>query len=464
MFFNYLEQMSSIYDNLDSILITNREGIIEYSAIIDKDNNTVQNEGFTGRHLMDVYPVLTEKESTIFRVMKSGEPIMDEIQTLTDINGRTLTFSCCTYPIGLGDKVIGAIEGVIILSEDGKPCSKAIKKRHNYLKKGDRLYCLDDMVTADSAMIRIKEQIKRAAAGNSPVMITGETGTGKEIAAQSIHSHSSRSEGPFVSQNCSAIPMGLLESILFGTVKGSYTGAENRKGLFELAHKGTLFLDELNSMEISLQGKILKAVEEQKIRRVGDERERNIDVRIVSAVNREPKDLIDSGEMRSDLFYRLGVVQISLPLLKERKNDIPLLVDYYIDYYNKLGTKKIDKCSELALKMFITHNWPGNVRELKNAVEYAFNMAKSREITMHDIPTHIINYRKNGSEASDIGMGGIAKQIEFDGSSLTEQVEKYEKGIIMKVYNDSPNITAAADKLKLSRQALSYKMKKYGIL
>lgn len=464
MFFNYLEQMSSIYDNLDSILITNREGIIEYSAIIDKDNNTVQNEGFTGRHLMDVYPELTEKESTIFRVMKSGEPIMDEIQTLTDINGRTLTFSCCTYPIGLGDKVIGAIEGVIILSEDGKPCSKAIKKRNNYLKKGDRLYCLDDMVTADSAMIRIKEQIKCAAAGNSPVMITGETGTGKEIAAQSIHSHSSRSEGPFVSQNCSAIPMGLLESILFGTVKGSYTGAENRKGLFELANKGTLFLDELNSMEISLQGKILKAVEEQKIRRVGDERERNIDVRIVSAVNREPKDLIDSGEMRSDLFYRLGVVQISLPLLKERKNDIPLLVEYYIDYYNKLGTKKIDKCSELALKMFITHNWPGNVRELKNAVEYAFNMAKSREITMHDIPTHIINYRKNGSEAVDIGTGNIAKQIEFDGSSLTEQVEKYEKGIIMKVYNESPNITAAADKLKLSRQALSYKMKKYGIL
>lgn len=463
MFFDYLKQMSSIYDSLDSILITNKDGVIEYSAIIDKDNNTVQNEGFTGRHLMEVYPDLTENESTIFRVIKSGKPIMDEIQTLTDINGKTLTFSCCTYPIGLGDKVIGAIEGVIILSEDGKPCSKDIKKRHNYLKKGDRLYCLDDMITADTAMIRVKEQIKRVAAGNSPVMIIGETGTGKEIAAQSIHSHSSRSGGPFVSQNCSAIPMGLLESILFGTVKGSYTGAENRKGLFELANKGTLFLDELNSMEISLQGKILKAVEEQKIRRIGEEKERKIDVRIVSALNRDPKDLMDSGEIRGDLFYRLGVVQMSLPLLKERKDDIPLLVDYYIDYYNKHNGKNIERCSELALKILITYNWPGNVRELRNAIEYAFNMAKGSEITMHDLPNHIISAGKS-NKSKVIGTKNAVNNIEFDGTSLTEQMEKYEKTIIMKVYNESKNITAAADKLKLSRQALSYKMKKYGIL
>ena len=168
--------------------------------------------------------------------------------------------------------------------------------------------------------------------------------------------------------------------------------------------------------------------------------------------------------MRNDLFYRLGVVQISLPLLRERKNDIPLLVNYYIDYYNRHGNKKIDRCSELALKMFITHSWPGNVRELRNAVEYAFNMAKGREITMHDIPVHIIDSKKSGSEAVSMGTGSRTNNAEFDGSSLTEQVEKYEKDIIMKVYSDSPNITEAAEKLKLSRQALSYKMKKYGLI
>lgn len=271
MFGNCLEQLSNIYDSVDSIMITNREGIIEYTAVIDAGKCSIGNEGYTGRHLLEVYPDLTEAESTMFRVMKTGQPIVDEIQTVTDWNGMTMTISCSTYPIELGNKIIGAVEGVILLDPEGSPRSKDIQKRQNAKLQEDRLYCLDDLITEDPYMKKVKQQIRRAAEGGSPVMLIGDTGTGKELAAQSIHSHSRRADGPFVSQNCSAIPMGLLESTLFGTARGSYTGAEDRRGLFELADRGTLFLDELNSMEISLQGKLLKAVEEQKIRRIGED-------------------------------------------------------------------------------------------------------------------------------------------------------------------------------------------------
>lgn len=461
MFASCLEQMSGIYDNMDSILITDRDGIVEYCALIDLEDHTITNEGFTGRHLLEIYPDLTEEESTIFRVMKTGEPIIDEIQTLTDCNGKTLTFSCSTYPIELNGEIIGAVEGTIMLTPDGEPASKRISKREKMEDGEDRYYCLEDMITQDPHMMDVKNQILRAAAGESPVMVIGDTGTGKELAAQAIHSHSMRAKGPFVSQNCSAIPAGLLESTLFGTVKGSYTGAENRKGLFEMAHMGTLFLDELNSMDIALQGKILKVVEEQKLRRVGEETERKIDVRIVSAVNREPKDILEAQELRRDLYYRLGVVQIRLPLLQDRKKDIPLLTDHFIEYYNRQSGKQIEGCSKLAMQMLMSYHWPGNVRELRNVIEYGFNMAKSDEITVRDIPEHLL-YDKKPPET--VGAETCKWRKELDRNrTINEVVGDFEKGILLQVLGETSNITEAAKQLHISRQALRYKMEKYQI-
>lgn len=466
MFTRCLEQMSSIYNNMDSILITNREGIIEYASLINAGDRSINNEGYTGQHLLTVYPDLTEETSTIFRVMKTGKPIADEVQTLTDWNGKTLTFSCSTYPIGLGDKIIGAVEGVILLTPDGRPLSKAIGRRENRREKGERLYRLEDLITVDPHMKRIKEQLLRTSDSDSPVMIIGDTGTGKELAAQSIHSHSPRAEGPFISQNCSAIPMGLLESTLFGTIRGSYTGAEDRKGLFELADGGTLFLDELNSMDIGLQGKILKAVEEQKIRRVGDGQERRINVRVVSAVNRDPKEAMEAGELRKDLYYRLSVVQIRLPLLRERKRDIPVLIRHYIDYYNRKEGRNIRGCSEVAQKLLLNYSWPGNVRELRNVIEYAFHMAKGTELTVQDIPEHLLYDRRIVPDVTEAG-GRIQQKAEMkweEGRTLPELVEGFEADIIRQACGSAHNMTAAAKKLGISRQALRYKMVKYGLL
>ena len=460
---SWLKQLSNIYDSVDSIMITNRQGVIEYTALTDIEKNAVSNEGYTGHHLLDVYPELTREESTIFRVMETGKPVVDEVQTVTDMNGMTMTISCSTYPIEMGGQIIGAVEGTIILDAEGMPMNKGIKKRDRDKASGsgDRLYCLDDMITADPAMMKVKEQILKVAENHSPVMLIGDTGTGKEVAAQSIHSHSHRSGGPFVSQNCSAIPMGLLESTLFGTAKGSYTGAENRKGLFELADGGTLFLDELNSMEIGLQGKILKAVEEQKIRRIGEEKERKIDVRMISAVNRDTKDILDAGEMRRDLYYRMGVVEIRLPQLQERKADIPLLINHYVDFYNGEYGTDIKGYSELAQKVLLSYSWPGNVRELRNVVEYGFNMAQGDEITIKEIPQNLL-YEKKCSVKKDKAAVSRSMGYEED-MSLTEMVERFEKDIICNAMDSTSNVAEAAEKLRISRQALTYKLNKYGL-
>lgn len=454
MFTNYLEQMSSIYDNMDSVMIVNREGIVEYAAVLDTDDDTMRNEGYTGMPLLEVYPELKREESTVYHVLETGEPVIEEVQTLTDCNGKTFTLSCSTYPIALGDKIIGAIEGSVLLNADGKPVVKQGRRAARNVRKGS-LYTLDDIITVDTHMNELKEQVMRVAAGDSPVMIIGDTGTGKELVAQSLHSHSRRASGPFVSQNCSAIPMGLLESTLFGTVRGSYTGAVDRRGLFELASGGTLFLDELNSMEIGLQGKILKAVEEQKIRRIGEEKERRIDVRIVSALNCEPHTVIEAGEMRKDLFFRLGVVQIRLPLLHERRGDITVLTEHFIEHFNERSAKKISGCSELAGKALLNYSWPGNVRELRNVVEYGFNMARGSEITLKDLPENLLYDKKAADE--DHGRSEIA------GRNLTEAVEAYERSLIEEACRETRNVTDAAARLGISRQALRYKMTKYGL-
>lgn len=395
-----LESFSNMYNRMDSVIITDKHGIIEYSAVFDENDNKMKNEGYTGHNILEVYPELTEETSSHYRVIQTGRPVIDEVQSLTDLNGKKLTFLSSTYPIELEGEIIGAIEGTIYLKGNGEPYRKDCFETQSAPEREERLYSLCDIVTKDEKMMAIKERIERVAAGESFVMISGDTGTGKELVAESIHTHSPRGKGPFISQNCAAIPAGLLESTLFGSTKGSYTGAEDKKGLFELANGGTLFLDEVNSMEMSLQGKILKAIEEQKIRRIGDEKEIKINVRIISAMNEKPEVAIASGKLREDLFYRLGVVQFRMPSLSERKADIPLLTDFFIKKYNAEMDKKVKGCTEIVKKLFLNYSWPGNVRELRNAIEYAFNMVRGDEITIPDIPEHIF-YEKDKEKQKD---------------------------------------------------------------
>ena len=303
-------------------------------------------------------------------------------------------------------------------------------------------------------MLALKDTVQRVAANPSPVLIWGETGTGKELFAQALHSHSARSKGPFISQNCAAIPTTLLESTLFGTTRGSYTGAENRKGLLKQADGGTLFLDEVNSMDLSLQAKILKAIEEKKFRPVGGEQDVHSDVRIVSAMNVDPITAVRDGLLRRDLFYRLGVVQLALPPLRKRPEDIPLLTDFYVERYNRKMERTITGVSELVRNALLAYDWPGNVRELRNAVESAFNLCTGSVIQLSDIPRYIF-YHEEEKAAEP------AEEALPDGMGLQEAVRRYEKGLIVRTLEQSRTITEAAEKLKLTRQALQYKMMKY---
>ncbi len=443
----YLKYMTEIYEFVDALLIVNKAGIVEYSTIFNDKLESLKNEEITGKHILEVYPSLTEKTSSVLRVLKTKKPIINEKQKVIDFRGKELNIINFTHPIEYNGEIIGAVEASVFEDEYNR-----------LIKSENRLYKLDDIITESPKMLEIKNKVERIAKTNSSVLIYGETGTGKEMVAQAIHSHSPRKKEPFISQNCSAIPNTLLESILFGTVKGSYTGAENKKGLFELAHGGTLFLDEINSMDIGLQSKILKALEEKKIRRIGGESCIDIDVRVISAMNVNPIEGIKNNLIRSDLFYRIGVIQIELPNLIERKEDITLLTDYFIDRYNKLMNRRISNVTKMVEKILHNYSWPGNVRELKNALEAGFNLSTSNEISLKDIPEYIIY---NGGFDKD--KQKIMENYEREDRSLDEMVNDFEREIIVKTLLESKNMSQAAKKLKITRQSLRYKMDKFNL-
>lgn len=452
MITKYLKFMENLYDQIDALMILNKEGVIEYSTMCNLETNTLENEGFVGYNILEVYPTLTKETSSHFRVMNSGKPIYNDKQILVDMNQHKIDIISTTYPLEYNNEIIGTISATILISNNNKPINR-IYKQPTYQLPSNELYTLKDIITDDPVLIEIKGKIEKISKGFSHVLIHGDTGTGKELVAQAIHSHSLRCKGPFISQNCSAIPTSLLEGILFGTMKGSYTGAENRKGIFELANNGTLFLDEIKSMDISIQAKILKAIEEKKIRRIGDEKETKFDVRVVSAMNEDPFKAIEAGQLRRDLYFRLAVVQIKLPPLKERKNDILLLTDFFIQRYNEKMNKNILGASDIVKNTFYNYEWSGNIRELKNTIEYAFNLIEGNMITLNDIPEYIL-YSSNKKE--ECFQSGV-----FETGSITQMVDDFEKKIIVNAIATTKNITQAAKKLQITRQSLRYKMEKF---
>jgi len=252
------------------------------------------------------------------------------------------------------------------------------------------LYGVDSIISKDPKIIEIMEMVRQVADSKATILIEGESGTGKELVARAIHLNSQRAASPFIVVNCSAIPRELLESELFGHEKGAFTGAGKRKiGSFELAHRGTLFLDEIGEMPRELQVKILRAIEGYRFMRVGGTEEIEVDVRLITATNRDLKAAVEAGEFREDLFYRLHVVSVKLPPLRERKGDIPLLVSHFIEKHKKEVKGKALKISEKALRALETHPWPGNVRELENAILRAMLLTQSNRIELEDLPPEV---------------------------------------------------------------------------
>lgn len=439
-----IDKYKSIYDKVDALIIVNEENMILYSAMINDDRTYISTKDVIGQNLYEMYPNLAEENSTHARVMKTGKPVINENQLIVERSGKAYVINTSTFPIEDNGRRIGTFD----LSSSLTPKSKNDEKEDR-----NKLYVLDSIVTENESMLSIKSKILKVSRNDSPVMVIGESGTGKELIVEAIHSMGSRREKPFISVNCAAIPDALMESTLFGTVKGSFTGAENRKGLFEIADGGTLFLDEINSMNIELQAKLLKVVEEQKYMKLGGERYVDVDVRVISAVNVDPEEAIKNNSLRSDLFFRLGVVQFFVPPLRERKEDLKPLTEHFISYYNGRMNRQVIGIDEDVRRVFENYPWPGNVREFRNVMESAFNMAEGEYITLNDIPETLAVF--------SFTRGNTA--FPAAGKSLTSMTNEYEKEIIQQTLRNSRSLSEASSMLKMTRQAVKYKIEKYGI-
>ena len=445
----YLDQIRAVIqvcEDTDGILIVDRNGIIRDHRIAM--NYYWKAEETVGRHIRELYPCLDENSSTILKALRTGRAIYDQRQELVNSRGEQVELDATTIPIVVNGEVEGAVD-----------CARFYVVGQRIVRGGRRggLSTLGRIVTQSPKMEDLKRRIRSAAQLDSPVLIYGETGTGKELVAEALHSEGPRGGEPFVAQNCAAIPSNLLESLFFGTEKGSYTGALTRKGLFEEANGGTLFLDEINSMDIGLQAKLLKALEEKKARRLGGSRDTPFDVRIVAAVNEPPEELLRSGKLREDLYYRLGVVRLNLPPLRERPEDIPLLTNYFIEQYNRSMKRNIRVVTPEVAERFRRYRWPGNIRQLRNAVEGAFAIARGELLTAEDLEEKL-----GGGTEQQIRPAAPAPPPE-EGISLSQAVERYEKGLIQQAMKRCGSISATARSLGLSRQNLKYKLQKYDL-
>jgi len=313
------------------------------------------------------------------------------------------------------------------------------------------------IVGESKAMADVFSIMRRVADTPTTVLVTGESGTGKELIARGIHRASSRSAAPFVSINCAAVPENLLESELFGYEKGAFTGAVSLKqGKFEFADHGSLFLDEVGEMSLNLQVKLLRVLQEQEFQRVGGNKDIRVDVRIIAATNKDLKEEVEAGRFRSDLFFRLNVVSIQVPPLRERRSDIPVLVAHFLGKFEaKLG-RHIEEVAPDVISALYSYSWPGNVRELENVIERAMVLCRGQKIVPEDLPPEI----RETPEIED----GLDSLISWE-RSLADTLDAIEERMIRQALKKAGNVQAQAAKtLGVSRSNLQYKMKKYGLL
>ena len=325
-----------------------------------------------------------------------------------------------------------------------------------FIKKVEDAVSFGNMIGKSKGMLKVYSIIKKVSETPTNVLILGESGTGKELVAMAIHEHSPRKSMPFVVINCGGVPESLLESELFGYMKGAFTGAyADKPGLFEIARGGTIFLDEIGDLPSLLQVKLLRVVQEKTFRRVGGAEDKKVDIRIISATNKNLEEKVNDGSFREDLYFRLNVIPIQIPPLRERKEDIPVLTNYFIEKYSKAFGKEIKKISSYALELLMKYPFPGNVRELENIIERSVALETSNIV----LPENLI-LTGSVQDLNRFSNGDIPK----DGVDLNEELAKYEKHLIEKALKKARGSkTKAAEILQVSFDSLRYRIEKLGI-
>jgi len=454
-------------DASGGIVLVDRDGIIlmvnqDFAAILG-----TQAVEMLGRHVNESYP-----DATLSRLPKVMETGKAEIGESHQFNGRPIVAS--RWPLIRNTIVYGAY-GKMQLREgpDGSrfsgkipPVEGKLAQRTTTRLRPVAQYGLEQIVCQGQSMQDLKGRLVRIADRSSTVLLVGESGTGKELFAHAIHLESRRKDGPFVRVNCAAIPENLLEAELFGYAEGAFSGARRggQIGKFEQAHGGTLFLDEISEMPLSMQAKLLRVLQEREVSPLGSQEVRYVDVRFVAATNCDAQALVKEGKLRSDLYYRINVVTLVAPPLRQRQEDIFCLTRHFINLFNAEFELNVQGLSSRAWAALRAYPFPGNIRELRSAIESAFNMVNGPFIRLYDLPPHIGDCQSPDATAISHSNSGSTLQPSLDGRPLQEVVEGIEKELIVGAMEKvGGNKLAAANLLGISRPGLYKKLQKYNL-
>ncbi len=452
-----IEELIKLIDA--GVYVVDQDGIGMFYNGAMADMEQINIEDVVGKEFHKAFPGVKLAESTMYQALKKNVATKNKQQSYKNLYGKEITTINSTVPVVEGGRTIAAVEVAKDITNIRSMSDTILKLQEKKIephkvKPKIRQYTFDNIIGNNPQFVSVLERAKRAADNDASVFIYGETGTGKELFAQSIHYASRRQNKPFLAQNCAALPESLLEGILFGTSKGGFTGAVDRAGLFEQANGGTLLLDEISAMPYELQSKLLRVLQEDYIRRVGGTTDIPIDVRIIGTVNEFPEKLIDEGKLRKDLYYRLNVVSIAIPPLRSRLDDIPLLTEKLLEKHNERFGKEVWMVSEGAMDRLCEYDYPGNVRELENVIMQSVAMADTEHVLTEKLLQIPMQVKAIGADVEKWDRKG----------PLDQYLANLEKEIIREVMiTEGGNISKTAEVLKIKRQTLQHKLKKYGI-
>ncbi|EKD33621.1 MAG: hypothetical protein ACD_75C02641G0005 [uncultured bacterium] len=471
----------SVLDNFDDgVIISDCKGNILYYNQAQASIDDLDPKAVIGKHVTEIYQ-LSGDTSLIMHCIQSRSSVRHRTFFYKTVHGKIAHTIHSVFPLLDQEQIVGAICFVrdYNILKNTVPHTPAPVMQPQ--KANGTRYTFADIIGSNPDLIRSINTAREASNSKSPILLIGETGTGKELFAQSIHNHSSRNGQSYLAINCAAIPENLLEGLLFGTAKGAFTGAIDRPGIFERANGSTIFLDELLTMPLTLQAKLLRVLQEKKVCRLGSAKEIELDIKLISSVGKPPRQAIQEGLLRVDLFYRLGVVMVKIPPLRQRADDIQQLVQHFlVRLNNSLGTN-VQSVSPEAMELFLNYAWPGNIREMEHLLEGAMNIVglsdqielkhfsaafdtmnilyECQEETAPILPLPVPMNLQSSAE-NTVPLLHLAAQSK---SLQAEQNEQEKLALTRALVATNGNVSRSAELLEISRQLLTYKMKKHGL-
>lgn len=459
-----LKWLNENFNFVDSVTIIDHSGTIiakqRFNPRYTDEENDADNQWALGKNLLEVFPGQNFQSSALLAALKTDGVIYRQQEIAWNHLGKKSVTNNLTIPIVCRGQFVGSVQLSRDVTNMGR--SGRAAPRISSASTGAR-YTVEDIVGQSPEIQEVRRLIQRIANSSSSVLVYGETGTGKELVVSSIHNASYRKDKTFMPINCAALPESILESLLFGTHRGAFTGAEDRAGLIEECSGGTIYLDEINSMPLKLQSKLLRVLDTKTVMPLGATKPKDVDIRIVASVNRSPEQLMQNKEMLPDLFFRLNAIHIRVPPLRSRPEDIELLVHHFLESYNRQLGKQNNGISPEAMALLKTYSWPGNVRELEHTIEAALNLTDgSQELQVADIPAYFFSLSGAAESVASSAAGTDASGA--PNIPLREAVADYERGLIRQALQEAKgNIDRAAALLQIPRTTLYSRMSKLGL-